>query len=206
MALAFPPPPKWGLGGSHQGGKLNTHMALHGSDSQISSQQRKMEEPREALSSSIPNLPRSYFLPSSCPWHCHPLSHHVPTPLSNLSLGKEPWQSPKKPQPLPEEQEVKTLSTLLVSGAGRAEAPGRVRMSGISMFGLVFSAFPKPPNTLHIPTEVLPTLMPPPCSNWLCPLLVAPSWLLVPVLGTQGRRGWKELTEPALPELSYLQV
>lgn len=99
-----------------------------------------------------------------------PCSHtmsplHFPTLLWEKSRGNPK----KKPQPLPEEQEVKTLGTLLVSRAGRAEAPGRVRMSGIPMFGLVFSAFPKPPNTLHIPTEVLPTLMPPPSSHWLCP-------------------------------------
>lgn len=45
------------------------------------------------------------------------------------------------------------------------------------MFGLVFSAFPKPPNTIDIQTEVLPTpLSPPcPCSDGLG-LPARPSW------------------------------
>lgn len=80
------------------------------------------------------------------------------------------------------------------------------------MFGLVFSAFPKPSNTLHILTEVLPTLLPPPCpcSSQLVPpggTFPAPC----PSFGcsqrwAQGHRAWKELTELCLCELSYLQV
>lgn len=51
------------------------------------------------------------------------------------------------------------------------------------MFGLVFSAFPKPPNTLHIPKEVLPAL----------PLLLLPrpSWWHLP--GSLARGGHRAI-------------
>lgn len=90
MAPAFPPPPQWGLVGSHQGRKLNTGEAP-------TSQQRKMEEPREALSSSIPNLPGPYIPSSSCPWHCHPALPPCHRSTSQPFSAKRAVAIPKNP-------------------------------------------------------------------------------------------------------------
>lgn len=99
------------------------------------------------------------------------------------------------------------------------------------MFGLVRSAFPKPPNTTNIQTEVLPTPPPPPCprskglalparpSRWhpprspIRPPPPAPSHVQVPRLHPASHQRWagghgapKELTASGPRASSYLQV
>lgn len=95
------------------------------------------------------------------------------------------------------------------------------------MFGLVFSAFPKPPNTIDIQTEVFPTPPSPPCPcsdsaglparpSWRHPLgsrTCSPSHFQVlrriPLPIRDGQRGHgalKELTASGPRESSYLQV
>lgn len=90
-----------------------------------------------AATKELPNLPAPFALP-------HPLAPSSQQPRG----GPEGKLCHEKQMPNPQHPPHEQLG-----------GPICARMSGIPMFGLVFSAFPKPPNTTAIQAELLAALL-----------------------------------------------